>query len=208
MPKTFQGTCQYPVSLSIPLPNGDYPIHVFKCVFVHDREAAIFAFTTFLKYGMKYYPQSKNGKGISAINQAIATFGKNETMQIVQQMIPSTEDHPILHCVYKFTPDLADDFVYWYPDAERLKDSKGRRLLHVTMKRGLKWSPSLSMMIHCDKESLEEKGPMSNLYPFMLAATSGHPKDLTTIYRLLRYCPGVLIRCLDDKGTNENIGIE
>ncbi len=66
----------------------------------------------------------------------------------------------------------------------------------------LKLSEALLMMIHCDRKCLEEKDPVTNLYPFMLASTSGYPKDLTTIYNLLRYCPGVMSRCLDDDDTD------
>ena len=54
------------------------------------------------------------------------------------------------------------------------------------------------MMIHYNKSCLEEKDPVTNLYLFMLAATSGFKKDLNMIYKLLCYRPEVLTRCFND----------
>jgi len=235
----------YPASLSTPLPHGDYPIHISNhrigngCNYCHQ------VFANFLKHGMKYYPEKfgflfeRNARGEMPIQQAIAKFGKKQTLDIIQQAIPPSEDHPILHFVYRYTPSLVGDFVYRYPNAIRLKDRhgrhllhiavkrglklspsllmmihcdkkclKGRDLLHIAVKRGLKLSPSLLMMIHCDKKCLEEKDPVTNLYPFMLAATSGYAKDLTTIYNLLSYCPEVMSRCLDDEGGDTGMASE
>jgi len=196
----------YPASLSILLPNGDYSIHISNYV-SNEKEDQIQAFTIFLKYGMKYYPEKfgflfrRNRNGGRPIKQAIAIFGKKETLSIIQKELPPSEDHPILHSVYRYAPSLAGDFVYRYPNAVHLKDRQGRHLLYIAIRRGLKLSPSLLMMIHCDKQCLEEKDPVTNLYPFMLAATSGYPKDLTTIYNLLSYRPEVMSRCLGDEDT-------
>ena len=80
-----------------------------------------------------------------------------------------------------------------------MKDGKGRHLLHVAVKSGLKLSGNLLMMIHSNKTCIGEKDPVTNLYPFMLAATSGRKKkELTTIYKLLSLRPEIISKCIDD----------
>lgn len=194
-----------PKSLSIHLPNGNLPIHLSNYATPED----INVFERLLKAGMQYYPENfgfmfqQNGAGEMAIMQAIEEYGKEQTLQIIQNIIPSSANHPILHHVFQYTPSLCDDFICRYPDALYLKDRRGRYLLHVAVRRGLKLSPSLLMMINSSKASiLKKKDPVTNLYPFMLAATSGWQKDLTTIYKLLTLRPEVISKCLN----NEHMG--
>ncbi len=191
----------YPTILSTPHRNGNYPIQNMIKNHTH-------VFEIFLKNGMKYYPETcgflfRKRNGTRAIYQVIDTYGRNRALDAIQRVISSTEDYPILHYVLKYTPDLADDFVRRYPNALFVKDRKGRYLLHAAVKRGTELSSSLMMTIHSNKQCLEEKDPVTSLYPFMLAATmSRFPKDLTTIYYLLRYCPSVMIRCSGDENTD------
>ncbi len=195
----------YPEVLSIPQTCDDLPIHPSNYFY----DADISVFTTILTVGMKYYPENfgflfkHNNFGARAITQAINMFGKENTLQVISNVISPNEDYPILHQVIRFTPGLIDDFVYRYPDAVYLKDRKGRHLLHVAAKSGLKLSPSLLLMIHSNKECIEKIDPVTNLYPFMLAATSpGRKKDLTTIYKLLSLRPEIISKCIEDDGTN------
>ncbi len=190
----------YPATLSKRAYKGNFPIHPDN----YDHQSSIKVFARLLKAGMKYYPETfgflfrRNGEGGDrAITRAIAVYGKKETLQTIQNIIPPNEDYAILHHVFRFTPDLSDDFIYRYPDAMYLKDRLGRQLLHVALKPGLKLSAPLFMMIHTNKASIEEEDPVTNLYPFMLAAT-GEEKDLTTIYKLLTLRPEVISKCIDD----------
>ena len=193
----------YPKALSIRLPSGDLPIHPSNC----RKRAKIDVFARLLKAGMQHYPEKFgflfkcNQKGERPITQAIAKYGKHETLQTIQTIIPSNGDHPILHYVFRYMPDLSEDFICRYPDALYLKDRKGRHLLHVAVKSGLKMSGYLFMMIHSNKGCIEKKDPVTNLYPFMLAAASGRKKDLTTIYKLLSLRPKIISKCLDGDGT-------
>ncbi len=190
----------YPTTLSKPAFKGNFPIHPDN----YDHQSSIEVFTRLLKAGMKYYPETfgflfrRNGEGGErAITRAIAVYGKKETLQTIQYIIPPNEEYAILHYVFRFTPHLSEDFIYRYPDAMYLKDRHGRQLLHVALKRGLKLSAPLFMMIHSNKASIEEGDPVTNLYPFMLAAT-GKEVDLTTIYKLLTLRPEVISKCFDD----------
>ncbi len=213
----------FPKALSIPLSYGGLPIDVSN----YYDSAGIDVFATLLKTGMKYYPESfgflfkRNGNGAMAINQAIYRFGKDEVFKTIRNVIPPTKDYPILHPVIQYTPNLFDDFVYRYPDAIFFKDGRGRQLLHVAAKSGAKLSGSLLLMIHSNKASIEERDPVTNLYPFMLAASSrrlmdsttifdifftrpeiffslGRKKDLTTIYKLLSLRPDLISRCINN----------
>ncbi len=197
----------YPKVLSIPLPSGDFAIHPNN--YVGNRKD-VDVFERILRAGMDHYPEQygflfrRNVFGERAITQAIHNFGKEETLRLIQTIIPSTNEYPILHQVFRYTPELCDDFIDRYPDAIYLKDDKGRNLLHVSVKAGnLKSSSCLLMMIHSAKACIEELDPVTNLYPFMLAAAAespgqGRKKDLTTIYKLLSLRPDIMSRCLDD----------
>mmetsp|Transcript_5714 Transcript_5714/g.6606 ORF Transcript_5714/g.6606 Transcript_5714/m.6606 type:complete len:171 (+) Transcript_5714:223-735(+) len=147
------------------------------------------------KFGFLF---KRNATGKRAIKQAIEKYGKKEILDIIQKIILPTDNHPILHYVFRYIPNLAEDFICRYPNVVMLKDRHGRHLLHIAVKRGLKMSSHLLMIIHCNKQCLEEIDPVTNLYPFMLVATSGFKKDLSTIYNLLCYRPEVPTKCFDD----------
>ncbi len=176
-----------PTLISKPLTNGDLPIHR-TC---RNHRGNINLFGMVLKLSMMYHPEKigflfrKNSGGERAIALAIAKFGKESTLQIIQRHISPAANHPILHQVYLHIPELVDDFVLRYPDAIFLKDAQNRLLLHIAAKKGVKLSTFLLMLMHCNKHSLKERDPVTNLYPFMLAATADLC-ELTTIYKLLR----------------------
>ncbi len=206
--ETFSTALATPVPVPPPLPllriGKNLPIHVEN----YCDSVTIGVFATILKCGMKHYPESfgfmfkKNMRGERAILQAMDKFGKQNVLQCIRRIIPPDDQCPILHHVIRYTPDLFDDFFYTYPDGIYLKDHKGRLLLHVALKSGLKLSPSLMMMIHSNKECLDVKDPVTNLYPFMLAASrtsasKGRKRDLTTLYKLISLRPEMIEKCID-----------
>ena len=191
-----------PQALSIILPSGDLPIQNPN----YDLQYPDI-FRVLLKAGMRHYPDSfgflfkRSGTGRRPITQAISKYGKKETLQTIQEIILPNEEHPILHYVIRYTPKLIDYFIQRYPRAVHLKDRKGRHLLHVSVKSGFKLSGHLLMMIHSNKACIAEKDPVTNLYPFMLAATSGrNKKSLTTVYMLLSLRPEIISKCIDKGG--------
>ncbi len=186
-----------PTLISAPSANGNLPIHR-TC---RNHRGNISLFDMVLKVSMTYHPKEfgflfrKNAGGERAISLAITKFGKDSTLQIIQRRIPPASNHPILHQIYRHIPELVDDFILRYPDAIFLKDGQNRLLLHVAAKRGVKLSSFLLMLVHSDKQSLEVKDPVTNLYPFMLAAVAKE-NELTTIYKLLTCCLETFLSCI------------
>ncbi len=150
---------------------------------------------------MEHYPEDfgflfrSNANTERAITQAVTKYGKNETLRVIQNAIPPIGKYPVLHKIFSYTPTLVEDFLVRYPGAIYLKDKYSRHLLHVTVKSDVKTSCScLLMMLNSNKDFIEVKDLVTNLYPFMLAAAkSGRKeKDLNTIYKLLSLRSGVI----------------
>lgn len=191
-PSIISETCSLTGELPIHLPGYQYGTNVD-------------VFEALLKAGMKQCPErfgflfKKNQVGKRAISLAIEMFGIESTFDAVQKSILPSDNNPILHGAFMYTPELIDAFTYVYPDAIFLKDRKGRHLLHVATEKGYKLSPTLLMTIHCNKQSLEERDPVTNLYPFMLAGAStgkdDEEKNLTTVFKLLTLCPILVCPC-------------
>lgn len=98
-------------------------------------------FKMMLKAGVKHFPNelgflfTKNAGGDTACKKAIKRFGKDKILDIIQAVIPSSDDLPILHFVMRSVPHLLNDFALRYPSATYLRDNKGRQLHHVAMAR-------------------------------------------------------------------------
>ncbi len=187
----------YPEILSVPRRKGNFAVHPSN---YGSKKKDIDIFSRLLTAGMQYFPENlgfifqQNQKGTTPIEKAIDRYGKAEILQTIRGIISSKQKPYILHYVFRYTPDLCDDFVSIYHDAVHQEDGQGRSLLHIAASRGLKLSDYLLTTI-CTKDYLEERDPVTNLYPFMLSAASGDKKDgedLTTIYKLLSLHPEVL----------------
>ena len=76
-----------------------------------------------------------------------------------------------------------------------LRDAEGRLILHIVAKNNAILPAPVLMRLNANKQWLEEKDPVTNLYPFMLSA-SGKNNDLNMIYELLTSCPDVIPKCL------------
>ena len=76
-----------------------------------------------------------------------------------------------------------------------IRDGAGRLPLHIAAELGLRWDDGLCDIINAHYRGLEEPHSVSGLYPFVLAAQAGPgDKDLTTLYRLIRERPRLLIK--------------
>ena len=185
-----------PVLLSTPLRNSNLPIHNS----IHSKNFQVFE--TALKAGMDHFSEkigflfAKDRNGNTALKLAIEAFGKDKVLKSVECYVAPSSNHPILHYVFSSTPELADDFVYRYPDAMFLTDKYGRSLLHVALQEGMKLSGNILMMIYGMKHVLKQIDPLTGLYPFMLASVA-LKSDLTTVNCILRRDPGVLDEWLE-----------
>jgi len=156
-------------------------------------------FVMAVKAGMKHFPEElgflfrKNGDGKTACEVAIDKHGKDETMKIIQDHVPETNNHPILHHVIQNAPQYMNDFVTRYPSAVFLRDEKHRTLHHVALSSGASLRSEPLFLSTMSDEKVEEKDPVTDLYPFTIAASAKTP-DLWTVYYLLRRNPAVMDR--------------
>ncbi len=198
----------FPKTLSVAQPyNGNFPIHLSEFHITNRNTRGLtlarkIAFKRLLTAGIKHFPESfgflfqQNYEGELPINQAISKFGKDETGNIIWDATSSVSHPlPILHHAFQYTPDLREYFMDMYPDAIHLKDGQDRSLLHMVASKGLNIS-DLLLAASCAEKYLEEKDPVTNLYPFMLAATSegknNNEGNLTLTYKLLVRFPEIL----------------
>ncbi len=64
----------------------------------------------------------------------------SDLFQCIHEVIPPSDDHPILHDVIRLVPKYFSWFWKYYPDVVFLRDKKGRLPLHIALRRALKWS--------------------------------------------------------------------
>jgi len=156
-------------------------------------------FVMALKAGMKHFPEElgflfhKHSDGKSACERAFDKHGKDETLKIIQDHIPETASHPILHHVIQNAPKYMNDFVTVYPSAISLRDEKYRTLHRVALSSGSSLRSDPVLLSTMSNEKLEEKDPVADSYPFAIAASAETP-DLWTVYYLLRRNPAVIDR--------------
>jgi len=76
-----------------------------------------------------------------------------------------------------------------------IRDGAGRLPIHTAAEMGLSWMDGLSDIVNAYEEGLDQRHPVSGLYPFVLAAQqegSGNSSDLNTLYCLVRQRPKLI----------------
>ena len=86
-----------------------------------------------------------------------------------------------------------NDFARRYPSAIFLRDEKQRSFHHVALRSGKNLQNDHMFFLKLRDDEIEEKDPVTDLYPFMNAASAEVP-DVETIYYLLRRNPSVVDR--------------
>jgi len=112
-------------------------------------------------------------------------------LKIIQECIPADSKYPILHRVIKNAPQYMDDFAKRYSSAVYLRDENQRLLLHVALSSGTNMDNDAMYISSRRDEEIAERDPITELYPFAIAASAETP-DLFTIYHLLRRNPSLL----------------
>jgi hypothetical protein len=108
-------------------------------------EYEIECFSIFLKTALRYHPNDlgllflRDREGPTACERAFKTYGKDETMSAIGELIPFDDPKvPILHHVAKHAPQYMKDFGSRYPSATYLRDSQGRTLHQAALASGYK----------------------------------------------------------------------
>ena len=147
-----------------------------------------------LNAGVKHFPEEqgflfhRDGEGITACRHAFETLGKDNTLKLIQECIPASANYPILHHVIKNNPEYLNDFAVRYPAATFLLDENQRSLHQVALISGMNFNTDSMFLLQMTGEKVEEKDPVTDLYPFMLAACA-EKRYVSTIYYLLRRNP-------------------
>ena len=162
---------------------------------------SIKCFSMFLKTALRYHPDDLgllfqlDREGQTACEGAFKTFGTNETMAAIGELIPFNDPKlPILHHVAKHAPHMLNYFGSRYPSATYFRDSQGRTLHQAKLASGNKtFMDDAMFFLEMSDEQVREIDPGSDLYPFMVAA-SGETCDLSAVYSLLRRNPALAHR--------------
>jgi len=194
----------YPKALDSSIsPNGSSLIHT---AILHSLNS----FRMVLKAGMRYYPGNmgflfkKDINGTTACFSAFLLFGFQNSLECIKECIPPSSEHPILHYVAKHVPRFLEDFIPHYPHDVHIRDDRGRSLFHTRLAESYNYSDSStkgSTFVHeATDEDIEEKDPVTGLYPFLLVSSSVNA-DLTSIYEVLRRNPDLIERSKSNGGT-------
>ena len=124
----------------------------------------------------------------------MATYEKDETFKVIQECIPADANHPVLHHVIKHDPQYMNDFTMRNPSAVLyLRDDKQRAFQHAVLSSGMSFKTDALFILRMRDDEIEERDPLTDLYPFAIAASAETP-DLSTIYCLLRRNSSLLER--------------
>ena len=151
----------------------------------------------FLRAALEYFPYEvgllfqKDKYNRTSLEVAISKFGKDETFEIIRQCIPQETSMPILHHVVKHAPQYIGDFILHYPDAIYLRDEQGDKRTYVQARiasGNTTFAKSPEFLSSISPDQIMMVDPVTDLYPFMVAA-SGETSDLDTVFYLLKREP-------------------
>ena len=173
------------------------------------KNMSIKSFVKFLKVSFKHHEkeagllfQTVNDRRshindrstITACRRAFNEYGKEKTMKVISKYIPLDNPQlPILHYVAKHAPKYMNDFSKRYTSAAYMKDSDGRNLDQAMLASGKTTFESNAMysMRMLSDDQVREIDPLTDLYPFMVAA-SEQASDLSAVFVLLRRNPSLV----------------
>ncbi|GFH48855.1 hypothetical protein CTEN210_05331 [Chaetoceros tenuissimus] len=170
-------------------------------------------FKAALKVTLELYPEQagylfqKNLDGKqAAVEKAFEKYGEKETMTVINKMISSAQQFPILHHALTsiHVPATQDLFMKRFPWAYNLRDHNNRSLIQAILAAGPKVvNEHATVFASMSDEQICEMDPVTTLYPFA-AVASGEDGDLEKSFYLLRRQPGVLDRNKKRKRDDNN----
>lgn len=163
---------------------------------------------TFLKASIQRYPKEagflflKDSHGKTACEQVFQKYGKNATFRMIGKCIPFDDPQiPILHHVIADAPQYLHEFSMRYPSAFHLRNVHGRSLNQHCLACGTKaYTTDAMFFLRMSDDEVGEIDPVTDLYPFLLAA-SEETSDLSAVYYLLRRDPSLVL------GGNANVNV-
>jgi hypothetical protein len=96
-------------------------------------------------------------------------------------------------------PSVIDMLLSAAPTAAKIHDPSGRLPLHSAIGSGKGYYQGVHGLIEAYPAAMEIPDPVTNLYPFMLAATCGEGiKNVSTIFELMKLSPELIKMGLTD----------
>ncbi len=169
--------------------NNEYPISN-----AFDVDVAQYLLRTMLKHNRQdpsiggLFTTSSDGKRRTGLQKLIARFGQRRTWDMIAREVSLYKDLPILHRVIECVPDEINQVLSRFPHSLFVRDENNRLPIHVALENGLEWSAEFVAIMNSNILCLNEKDPLSECYPFVLAAKNLQC-DLRTIHYLLRMHP-------------------
>ena len=131
-----------------------------------------------------------DNNGVTACEKLFEKFGKEAAMRLIGDCIPFHEPQRFQSCtmlnVAKHPPQLLNDFSAKYLSSAHLRDDNGRNLDQTLLASGKTTfkNNGLFFIRTLIDDQVREIDPVTDLYPFMVAA-SGDISDLSAVYVLL-----------------------
>ncbi|GFH61983.1 hypothetical protein CTEN210_18459 [Chaetoceros tenuissimus] len=151
-----------------------------------------------LKAGFQYHPHIggllfvKDDEGNTAFDALCNGKGTANIMSLLHQILSTKRDYPILHHVLVKAPQHRELFMSKFPWAYHLKDHNGRALHQAVLAAGPDvMNANKQLFASLSDEQIQEKDPMTTLFPFAAMAVGEHA-DLDQCFYLLRRHPSVL----------------
>jgi hypothetical protein len=96
-------------------------------------------------------------------------------------------------------PSVIDMLLSAAPETAKIRDPSGRLPLHSAIGSGKGFYQGGQGLIAAYPAAMEIPDPITNLYPFMLAATCGEgTKNASTIFELMKLSPELMKMALTD----------
>ncbi|GFH57579.1 hypothetical protein CTEN210_14055 [Chaetoceros tenuissimus] len=154
--------------------------------------------TTILTAGFKYHPHiggllfTEDYEGTIALDVLLDEYSVEDVMRILHSILSPAKDYPILHHILTKAPQHGEVFAIEFPWAGSLRDHNGRSLHQVLMAAGPNvMNEHWLLFAMLTDNQIQEKDPITTLYPFAAMAVGEHA-DLQSCFYLLRRHPSVM----------------
>ena len=119
-------------------------------------------------------------------------MGSKDFVESLHNILSPTKDYPILHHVLPKASKHREIFTNKFPWAGSLKDHNGRSLHQAILAAGPKVMNEYGLLFATlTDEQIQEKDPITTLFPFVAMAVGEHA-DLEKSFYLLRRYPSVM----------------
>ncbi len=138
---------------------------------------------------LHYYKDHYKKRYMNALKVMVLTLGEREAWDIIENALSPYDGIRILHEIINHAPDQILNAFTRFPNSVFLREKSGRLPIHLALAKGIKWSnPGFVSIMYANIDHLKGRDPVTNQYPFLLAARKPSC-DLKTIFHLAKLNP-------------------